>query len=180
MLEALPNDALITNDAGNFSVFVHRYWRYNHPDTQLASTNGAMGYGVPAAVAAKLAAPERTVVSCCGDGGFLMTGQELETAVRYGAPITVVVFRNGLQGTIAMHQKRDLGRTAGVEIGAVDLAGYARSLGAEGHTVSEPEELVPALRAASSSDAVSLVDVVVAPDLISPTARLSELAADAT
>ncbi len=170
----------MANDAGNFSVFVHRYWRYNHPDTQLASTNGAMGYGVPAAVAAKLAAPDRTVVSCCGDGGFLMTGQEMETAVRYGAPITVIVFRNGLQGTIAMHQKRDLGRMSGVEIGAVDLAGYARSLGAEGHTVRDPEELAPALEAASSSDAVSLVDVVTDPDVISPSARLSELAAETT
>jgi acetolactate synthase I/II/III large subunit len=180
MLETLPADSLLANDAGNFSIFIHRYWRYNHPDTQLASTNGAMGYGVPAAVAAKLAAPDRTVVACCGDGGFLMTGQELETAVRYGVPITVIVFRNGLQGTIAMHQKRDLGRMSGVEIGAVDLAGYARSLGAEGHTVRDPEELAPALEAASSSNAVSLVDVVVAPDLISPTSRLSELAADTT
>jgi acetolactate synthase I/II/III large subunit len=178
MLETLPADSLLANDAGNFSVFVHRYWRYNHPDTQLAPANGAMGYGVPAAVAAKLAAPDRTVVSCCGDGGFLMTGQELETAVRYGAPITVIVFRNGLQGTIAMHQQRDLGRVAGVDIGAVDLAGFARSLGAEGHTVSEPDELVPALRAAWSSDAVSLVDVITDADIISPTARLSELAVD--
>jgi acetolactate synthase I/II/III large subunit len=178
MLETLPGDALITNDAGNFSVFIHRYWRYNHPDTQLASTNGAMGYGVPAAVAAKLAAPDRTVVACCGDGGFLMTGQEMETAVRYGAPITVIVFRNGLQGTIAMHQKRDLGRMAGVEIGAVDLAGYARSLGAEGHTVSDPEELAPALQAAAASEAVSLVDVVTDPDVISPMVKLSELTAE--
>jgi acetolactate synthase I/II/III large subunit len=180
MLETLPGDALLTNDAGNFSVFIHRYWRYNHPDTQLASTNGAMGYGVPAAVAAKLAAPDRTVVACCGDGGFLMTGQEMETAVRYGAPITVIVFRNGLQGTIAMHQKRDLGRTAGIEIGEVDLAGYARSLGAEGYTVRDPDELMPALQAASASDAVSLLDVVTDPDIISPTARLSELAAETT
>jgi acetolactate synthase I/II/III large subunit len=180
MLETLPADALLTNDAGNFSIFIHRYWRYNHPDTQLASTNGAMGYGVPAAVAAKLAAPDRTVVACCGDGGFLMTGQEIETAVRYGAPITVVVFRNGLHGTIAMHQKRDLGRTAGIEIGEVDLAGYARSLGAEGHTIRHPDELAPALQASSSSDAVSLVDVVTDPDVITPTARFSELAAEAT
>jgi acetolactate synthase-1/2/3 large subunit len=179
MRQTLPADTLLANDAGNFSVFVHRYWRYNHPDTQLASTNGAMGYGVPAAVAAKVAAPDRTVVACCGDGGFLMTGQEIETAVRYGVPVTVIVFRNGLQGTIAMHQQRDLGRTAGVDIGAVDLAGYARSLGAEGYTVRDPEELAPALQAASSSDAVSLVDVVTAPDLINPTSRLSELAADA-
>src|SRR5215213_590904 len=180
MREALPEDALLTNDAGNFSVCIHRYWHYNHPDTQLASTNGAMGYGVPAAVAAKLAVPDRTVVACCGDGGFLMTGQEMETAVRYGAPITVIVFRNGLQGTIAMHQKRDLGRMSGVEIGEVDLAGYARSLGAEGYTVRDPDELMPALQAASTSDAVSLLDVVTDPDIISPTARLSELAAETT
>ena len=176
MREVLPGDTLLTNDAGNFSVFIHRYWRYNHPRTQLAPTNGAMGYGVPAAVAAKLAAPGRTVVACCGDGGFTMTGQEIETAVRYGAPVTVIVFRNGLQGTIAMHQRRNLGRTAGVEIGDVNLAAFARSLGAEGHTVRDPDELVPALQAALASDAVSLLDVVTDPDIISPSARLSELA----
>ena len=172
----LPEDTVMTNDAGNFASFLHRYWRYNHPRTQLAPANGAMGYGVPAAVAAKLAAPERRVVSCCGDGGFLMSGQELETAVRYGAPILVVVFRNGMHGTIAMHQARDLGRTAGTDIGEVDLASYARSLGADGYTVREPDELVPMLENALTSETVALVDVVTDPDLISPSARLSELA----
>ena len=172
----LPADAVLTNDAGNFSVFLHRYWRHNHPLTQLAATNGAMGYGVPAAVGAKLAAPERTVVALCGDGGFLMSGQEIETAVRYGAGITVVVFRNGMHGTIAMHQARDVGRTAGSEIGPVDLAGFARSLGAEGYTVTAPEDLEPALREAVADDGVSLVDVATDPDLITPTARLSQLA----
>jgi acetolactate synthase I/II/III large subunit len=174
--EVLPEDVLLTNDAGNFATFLHRYWRYNHPRTQLAPANGAMGYGVPAAVAAKLAAPNRRVVAVVGDGGFLMTGQELETAVRYGAPILVVVFRNGMHGTIAMHQARELGRTAGTEIGEVDLASYARSLGAEGYTVRDLGELVPALQSALASDAVALVDVVTDPDLISPSARLSELA----
>ena len=174
--EVLPEDTVMTNDAGNFASFLHRYWRYNHPRTQLAPANGAMGYGVPAAVAAKLAAPERRVVSCCGDGGFLMTGQELETAVRYGAPILVVVFRNGMHGTIAMHQARDLGRTAGTDIGEVDLASYARSLGADGYTVRESDELVPMLENALTSETVALVDVVTDPDLISPSARLSELA----
>ncbi len=173
--EVLPQDAILTNDAGNFSAFLHRYWRYNHARTQLAPTNGAMGYGVPAAVAAKLAAPDRCVVAVAGDGGFLMSGQEIETAVRYGAPILVVVFRNGLHGTIAMHQRRELGRTAGVEIGEVDMAAYARGLGAEGHTVREPEELVPALEAALASETVALVDVVTDPDIISPSVRLSEL-----
>jgi acetolactate synthase-1/2/3 large subunit len=174
--EVLPDDAVLANDAGNFAGFLHRYWRYNHPRTQLAPANGAMGYGVPAAVAAKLAAPERSVVAVAGDGGFLMTGQELETAVRYGAAILVVVFRNGMHGTIAMHQARELGRTAGTEIGDVDLASYARSLGAEGYTVRDPDELVPALKGALASEAVALVDVVTDPDIISPSARLSELA----
>jgi acetolactate synthase-1/2/3 large subunit len=174
--EVLPEDTLLTNDAGNFATFLHRYWRYNHPRTQLAPANGAMGYGVPAAVAAKLAAPERRVVALAGDGGFLMTGQELETAVRYGASILVVVFRNGMHGTIAMHQARELGRTAGTEIGDVDLASFARSLGAEGYTVRDAGELEPALEGALASDAVALVDVVTDPDIISPSARLSELA----
>ncbi|MDP8949676.1 MAG: thiamine pyrophosphate-binding protein, partial [Actinomycetota bacterium] len=174
--EVLPEDAVMTNDAGNFASFLHRYWRYNYPRTQLAPANGAMGYGVPAAVAAKLASPERRVVAVVGDGGFLMSGQELETAVRYGVQITVVVFRNGMHGTIAMHQARDLGRTAGTEIGEVDLAGYARSLGAAGYTVRDTDELVPVLAEALASGTVALVDVVTDPDLISPSVRLSELA----
>jgi acetolactate synthase-1/2/3 large subunit len=174
--EVLPEDAVIANDAGNFAAFLHRYWRYNHPRTQLAPANGAMGYGVPAAIAAKLAAPDRHVIACCGDGGFLMTGQELETAVRYGVRITVVVFRNGMHGTIAMHQARDLGRTAGTDIGEVDLASYARSLGADGYTVRESGDLASALSEALASDTVALVDVVTDPDLISPSARLSEFA----
>jgi acetolactate synthase-1/2/3 large subunit len=174
----LPADSVLANDAGNFSVFLHRYWRHDHPRTQVAAANGAMGYGVPGAVGAKLASPERTVVALCGDGGFLMTGQEIETAVRYGVGITVVVFRNGMHGTIAMHQARDVGRTAGSEIGPVDLAGFARSLGAEGYTVTDPEDLEGTLRDAVADEGVSLVDVVTDPDLISPTARLSELAPD--
>ena len=178
MREVFPQDAIMTNDAGNFSAFLHRHWRYEHPRMQLAAANGAMGYGVPAAVAAKLAAPERQVVACCGDGGFLMTGQEIETAVRYGTPMLVIVFRNGMHGTIAMHQAREVGRTAGVEIGDVDLASYARSLGAAGFSVRDPEDLAPALEEALASGTVALVDVVTDPDIISPSARLSELAPD--
>ncbi len=176
MGEFLPEDAIVTNDAGNFATFLHRYRRYDRAGTQLAPTNGAMGYGVPAAVAAKLAAPDREVVAVAGDGGFLMTGQEIETAVRYGAGITAIVFRNGMHGTIAMHQARAIGRTAGVEIGDVDLAAYARSLGAESLTVRDPEDLAPALQTALASEAVYLLDVVTDPDIISPSARLSELA----
>jgi acetolactate synthase-1/2/3 large subunit len=100
MREVLPTDTILTNDAGNFSAFLHRYWRYIHPRTQLAPTSGAMGYGVPAAVAAKTAAPDRRVVAVAGDGGFMMTGQELETAARYGVDILVVVFNRRLTARI--------------------------------------------------------------------------------
>jgi acetolactate synthase-1/2/3 large subunit len=175
MNEVFPEDAIFTNDAGNFSGYLHRYRRFRHPRAQLAPANGAMGYAVPAAVAAKLAAPERTVVAVAGDGGFLMTGQEIETAVRYGANVKVVVFRNGMHGTIAMHQARAFGRVAGTEIGAVDLAAYARALGARGFTAGSPEEVEPALRKAAATEGVAVVDVVTDRDLISPTSRLSEL-----
>lgn len=171
----LPPDTILTNDAGNFSAFLHLYWRYQYAHSQLAPTNGAMGYGVPAAVAAKLAHPQRCVVALAGDGGFLMTGQEIETAVRYHAPILIVVFRNGMHGTIAMHQIRQLGRTAGTEIGEVDLAGYARSLGATGYTVRNAESLESTLAEALHSNTVALVDVVTDPDRISPSTELSTL-----
>lgn len=179
MNEVLPEDAIITNDAGNFAAFLHRHRCFRHPATQLAPTSGAMGYAVPAAVAAKLAAPQRKVVALAGDGGFLMTGMEVETAVRTGADITVVVFRNGLYGTIAYHQARGFGRTSGIEIGEVDLAAYARSLGAEGFTVEERSELVPVLEAAAAAEGVTVVDVVTDPDIITPEARLSSLSATA-
>ncbi|MCA3747819.1 MAG: hypothetical protein IN808_01595, partial [Rubrobacter sp.] len=172
---AVPGDAVVANDAGNFSLFLHRHWSYDHPRTQLAPANGAMGYGVPAAVAAKLADPGRCVVAVCGDGGFLMSGQELETAVRYGLPVLVVVLRNGLHGTIAMHQLRSLGRMAGVEIGGVDLAAYARSLGARGYTVGEEGELEPVLREALASGEAALVDVMTDPEIITPESRLQDL-----
>ena len=146
-----------------------------HPRSQLAPTSGAIGYGVPAAVAAALTEPDRTVVAVAGDGGFLMTGQEIETAVRYGCNITVIVFRNGLYGTIAMHQARTFGRTAAVDIGRVDLAGYARSLGAAGFTVADRDSLIPALREALAVPGPAVVDVATDPDTLTPDVGLSQL-----
>ncbi|GLU45959.1 thiamine pyrophosphate-dependent enzyme [Nocardiopsis ansamitocini] len=176
MRRLLPEDTVVTNDAGNFAAFLHRGWSYRAPATQLGPTSGAMGYAVPAAVAAKLAEPQRTVVAVVGDGGLLMTGQELETAARLGQRIVVVVFQNGLYGTIAMHQARELGRTAAVEIsGPLDLAGYARGLGALGATATTPAELEKALRAALEADGPTLIDCRTDPDIISPETTLSEL-----
>lgn len=175
--DTLPADAVITNDAGNFSAFLHRYWRFPPGTSQLAPANGAMGYGVPAAVAAKLAAPHRDVVAVVGDGGVLMTGQEIEVAVRHGAPIVVVVMQNGMYGTIAMHQARELGRTAAVDIGAVDLVAWAAGLGAAGYQVDRADDLEGVLRDALAQRRPALVAVRTEPDVISPTARLEQLMA---
>ena len=128
----------MTNGAGNFSVWVHRFWRYHEHPSQLAPTSGAMGYGVPAAVAAKLVAPHRPVVCFAGDGDFLMSGQELATAVQYELPILVLVVDNGMYGTIRMHQERRFpGRVVGTDLVNPDFAAYARAFGAYGDTVVE-------------------------------------------
>jgi acetolactate synthase-1/2/3 large subunit len=108
LMAALPHDTIITNGAGNYATWAHRFWRYGGMRTQLAPTSGAMGYAVPAGVAAKIVHPERTVVTFAGDGEFMMTGQELATAVQYGAGVIILVFNNSMFGTIRMHQERDL------------------------------------------------------------------------
>ncbi|MDS1269381.1 thiamine pyrophosphate-binding protein [Lipingzhangella sp. LS1_29] len=174
---ALPAETILASDAGNFAAFVQRGWHFTRPGTQLAPTSGAMGYGVPGAVAAKLCAPDRCVVALAGDGGALMTGQELETAVRFGLPVLTVVFQNGLYGTIAMHQARRLGRTAAVTIGGpLDLAEWARGLGAHATCATTLGELDKAIESArAQTDTPTLIDVRVDPDVISPTANLSEL-----
>lgn len=172
----VPVDTVLVNDAGNFSAFAHRYWRFSAPHTQLGPISGAMGYAVPAAIGAQLAAPGRRVLALVGDGGFLMTGVELETAVRLGAPVTVVVFQNNLYGTIAMHQARASGRPAGVDIGPVDIVAMARSLGAHAVGVEHPEDLDEAL-GGLPLDVPSLLCVRTDPDVISPTATLSGLMA---
>jgi acetolactate synthase I/II/III large subunit len=171
----LPPDGIVTNDAGNFAAFLHRYWRFPPATAQLAPVNGAMGYAVPAAVAAAVAAPERTAVAVVGDGGVLMTGQEIETAVRLGAPVVVLVLQNGMYGTIAMHQARDLGRTSGVDIGAVDLVRWAEGLGAAAYGVTEAGELDDALRRAVTGRRPAVVAVRTDPDIITPTATLAGL-----
>lgn len=169
-----PRDAVVTNDAGNFSGFAHRYWCFTEPRTQLGPCNGAMGYAVPSAVAAKLVAPERTVLAMVGDGGALMTGQEIETAVRHEAPVVVVVFQNGLYGTIALHQVKSNRPMSAVDIGAVDFAGWARSLGAAGHTVDTRDQLEPAIRSALAEDRPCVLDVRIDPDVLTADARLAD------
>ncbi len=140
----LPEDAIVTNGAGNYAGFLHRYFQYKGWPTQLAPTSGSMGYGLPAAIAAKLAHPERTVVALAGDGCLLMTGQELATAVQYGLPIIVIVANNGMYGTIRMHQERHYpGRVVGTTLINPDFVALARSFGVTAERV-EATEAVPA------------------------------------
>ena len=145
----LPADAIFTNGAGNFSVWAHRFYEFRDYPTQLAPTSGAMGYGVPAAVAAKLLHPERDVVAIAGDGDFLMTGQELATAVQYDAPIVVLIVNNGMLGTIRMHQERHYpGRVSGTDLVNPDFGALAEAFGAHGAVVERTEDFAAAFDAA--------------------------------
>jgi acetolactate synthase-1/2/3 large subunit len=174
-----PEDTIVTSDAGNFAQFMHRYWCFTAPRSQLGPSNAAMGYAVPAAVAAKLAEPRRTVVAMAGDSGTLMTGQEIETAVRYRAPVTVVVFQNGVHGALAMHQARTYGRLSGVSVPLTDFASWARGLGAAGYTVDDREELEPIIASALVRQRPCVIDVRTDPDVVTPDVRLSALLSQA-
>jgi acetolactate synthase-1/2/3 large subunit len=143
---ALPHDTILTNGAGNYATWAHRFWRYGAMRTQLAPTSGAMGYAVPAGVAAKIVQPERTVVTFAGDGEFMMTGQELATAVQYGAGVIFIVFNNSMFGTIRMHQERTYpGRVSGTQLHNPDFAALARAYGGQGEIVETTADFAPAL-----------------------------------
>jgi acetolactate synthase-1/2/3 large subunit len=177
--ERVP-DAIITNGAGNFSAWVHRFWRYHDYPTQLAPTSGAMGYGVPAAVAAKLVRPKRTVICFAGDGDFLMSGQELATAFQYELAFVVLVVNNGMYGTIRMHQERNYpGRVVGTDLVNPDFAAYARAFGAHGETVTETSQFAEALERALAAGRPALLELQIDPEAINPRTTLSKLRAAA-
>jgi acetolactate synthase-1/2/3 large subunit len=174
--ERLPADAVITNGAGNYTVWAHRFYEFHRYGTQLAPCAGAMGYGVPAAVAAKLMFPERVVVCLSGDGDFLMSGQELATAVQYGAAIVVLVVNNGMLGTIRMHQERHHpGRVVGTELANPDFVAFARSFGAFGTLVERTEEFAPAFEETLAVGRPALIELRVDPEAITPRATLSQI-----
>ncbi len=176
----LPEDAIVTNGAGNFASWLHRHFQYKGWRTQLAPTSGSMGYSVPAAVAAKIAAPGRTVVAIAGDGEFLMNGQEFATAMQYGAPIIVLVVNNGMYGTIRMHQEREYpGRVSGTELANPDFAAYARAFGGHGETVERTADFAPAFQRAVASGKPAVLELRIDPEAITPSATLSGLRAAA-
>jgi len=172
----LPEDAIVAGGAGNFSGWLHRYFRYKGFRTQLGSTAGSMGYGLPAAVAAKLAAPGRTVVAVTGDGDFLMTGQELATAAQYGAPFITLVVNNGMYGTIRMHQEREYpGRISGTELQNPDFAAYARAFGGHGELVESTDQFAPAFERARASGKPALIELRIDPDAITTSTTLTAI-----
>ncbi len=172
----LPEDTIVAGGAGNFAGWLHRHFRYKGFRTQLGSTNGSMGYGYPAALAAKLALPERSVIALCGDGDFLMTGQEIATAVQYGAAFVALVVNNGLYGTIRMHQEREYpGRVFGTELRNPDFAAYARAFGAHGEVAERTEDFAPAFERARASGKPAILELRIDPDAITPATTLSAI-----
>jgi acetolactate synthase-1/2/3 large subunit len=174
--ERLPPDAIVTNGAGNYTTWVHRYFQYRRYRTALGPTSGAMGYGLPAAVGAKAVHPERTVVCFAGDGCFLMNGQELATAVQYGLAIIVIVVNNGMYGTIRMHQEREYPeRVHGTDLKNPDFAALARAYGAHGELVETTAQFTPAFERALASGKPALIEVRLDPEAITTRMSLTQI-----
>jgi acetolactate synthase-1/2/3 large subunit len=174
--ERLPDDAIVTSDAGNFSGWPNRFLQYRRPGRQLGPTSGAMGYGVPAAVAAKLVHPGRIVVGFCGDGGFMMTGQELATAAAEGIGPIILLFNNAMYGTIRMHQERRFpGRVVGTALKNPDFAALIRAYGGFGATVARTEEFAPAFEEAVASGKPAVIELRMDPEMITTRTTLSAL-----
>jgi acetolactate synthase I/II/III large subunit len=179
-LRARVQAAIVCNGAGNHTAWVHRFWRFHDYPSQLAPTSGAMGYGVPAAVAAKALHPDRDVICFSGDGDFLMSGQELATAVQYDLPIVVIVVDNGMYGTIRMHQERHFpGRVVGTDLVNPDFAAFARAFGAHGETVERTEDFAGALERALDARVPAVIAVRIEPNAITPRTTLTAIRAAA-
>jgi acetolactate synthase-1/2/3 large subunit len=176
----LGPDAILTSGAGNFTVWAHRFYVFRRYRTQLAPLSGAMGYGLPAAIAAKLVHPDRDVVCLAGDGDFLMTAQELATARQAGAPVVVVVLDNGMYGTIRMHQERRFpGRVSGTDLQNPDFVALARAFGAYGERVERTADAPAALDRALGAGTAAVLHVPVDPEALTPRQTLSEIRSEA-
>lgn len=166
--DTLPEDAILTNGAGNYAAWLHRYFCFKRHGTQLAPTSGSMGYGFPAAIAASIAHPDRTVVCLAGDGCFQMTLNELSTAVQHGATPIVVVVNNGQYGTIRMHQEKTYPtRVSGTALANPDFAALARAYGGHGEVVQKTEDFAAAFDRAKAADKVAVIEVQVDAEALS-------------
>jgi acetolactate synthase-1/2/3 large subunit len=169
-------DAIFTTGAGNFAIWVGRFLRFRRIEQQIGPTSGSMGFGLPAAIAAKQLFPERIVVCFAGDGDFLMNGQEFATAVQYGLAVVVIVVDNGLYGTIRMHQEREYpGRVVATRLRNPDFAAYARAFGGHGETIEATEEFEPAFARALASGLPAILHVKVDPEAITPSTTLTAI-----
>lgn len=176
--DTLPDDAILTNGAGNYAAWLHRYFVYKQHGTQLSPTSGSMGYGFPAAVSASIAHPEKTVVCLAGDGCFQMTLNEMSTATQHGSKPIVVVMNNGRYGTIRMHQEKTYpGRVSGTECASPDFAALARAYGGHGETVRDGAEFADAFARAQTSGVLAVIECVLDPDVMSTGASLSDMVA---
>jgi acetolactate synthase-1/2/3 large subunit len=174
--DALPDDAIVTNGAGNYTAWLHRYFDYRTYRTQLAPANGAMGYGVPAAIAAKVVHPERKVIAVAGDGCFMMSSNEIATAMLYGLDPVFLVVNNGMFGTIRMHQELAYpGRVTGTSLHNPDFVAYAQSFGAHAERVTSTEQFGPALQRALAAGKAALIELVTDAERISPKATIEGL-----
>ncbi len=179
--DRLPGDAIVAVDAGNYSSWAQRFLSFGGGRRLLGPTSGAMGYGVPAAVAAKSVYPDRMVVGCVGDGCFGMTGQEVSTAVQYGLNPIILVFNNAMYGTIRMHQeRRHPDRKIGTDLADLDFAAIARAYGAHGETVAKTKEFLPAFERAVESGRAAVIDLRMDPDVISARTTLTAIREAAT
>jgi acetolactate synthase-1/2/3 large subunit len=176
LASSIPRDSIITNGAGNFATWVHRFYPYGPFKTQLAPANGSMGYGLPAAIAAKIANPEKVAIAVCGDGDFMMNCQELATAARYDAFPIVLVVNNSMLGTIRMHQEREFNsRVIATGLTNPDFVKFADSFGMPGFRVTKTEEFAPAFAQALASRKGALIELVLDQEIISPSKLLSQL-----
>jgi acetolactate synthase I/II/III large subunit len=172
----IPKDAIITNDAGNFAGWLHRYYEFNHKQTYIGPTSGAMGYGLPAAIGAKLAKPDKTVVSLSGDGGFMMTIQELETSLRHEAPVICIVFNNAMFGTIRMHQEKEFPqRVVGTDLSDISFSNLADVLNINNYFVKSENEFKQALCSALSLKGTTLIEVAMDKEDISVGTTITQL-----
>ncbi|WP_439495408.1 thiamine pyrophosphate-binding protein [Bosea sp. (in: a-proteobacteria)] len=177
---ALPDTTIVCSGAGNYTGWLHRHWHFTDYRTQLAPTSGAMGYGVPAAIAAKLTFPDRQVVSVAGDGCFLMNGQELATAARHRLKILFIVVNNGMYGTIRMHQERNYpARESGTALTNPDFVALARAYGLSAERVEATGDFASALSRALGAEGSALIELVTDPEALSVRSTLSKLRSSA-
>ncbi|MFZ1513556.1 MAG: thiamine pyrophosphate-dependent enzyme, partial [Tabrizicola sp.] len=176
----LPKDAILTNGAGNFTVWPNKFYKFGPKARLLAPQSGAMGYGVPAAVAAKLAFPDRTVVCFAGDGDFQMTCQELGTAMQAGAQPVILILNNGIYGTIRAHQERSYpARVSGTTLENPDFVLLAQSYGFHAERVERTEDFPAAFARARASRTGSVLELVISPEALTPRQTLSQMRATA-